>query len=174
MQGISRKILNRVRGHGRGCWVCTPKDFLDLGSRDAVDKAPPNIDATVAALARRDGILILPDSIVAAHQLGLTNAVPARNTYITNGASRTIQIGGRTLELRHASQRLMTWANRPGAPVVQALDWLGKNIADERSLVDTLRSQLSPEIKGDLANGIRLLPTWMIPLVRQVSEGVTA
>ena len=206
MQGISQGILNRVRGHGRGCWVCTPKDFLDLGSRDAVDKAlsrlvkqgvlrrigrglydypriskilkrpaPPNIDATVAALARRDGVLILPDSIVAAHQLGLTNAVPAQNTYITNGASRTMQIGGRTLKLRHTSQRLMAWANRPGAPVVQALDWLGKNIiADDKDLVDTLRSRLSPEIKGDLVNGIRLLPTWMIPIVRQVSEGVTA
>ncbi len=205
MQGIPQKILNRVRGHGRGCWVCTPKDFLDLGSRDAVDKAlsrlveqgvlrrigrgiydypriskilkrpaPPNIDATIAALARRDGISILHDNIVAAHQLGLTNAVPAQNTYITNGASRTIQIGGRTLKLRHASPRLMAWANRPGAPVVQALDWLGKNIADDKDLVDTLRSRLSPEIKRDLVNGIRLLPTWMIPIVRQVSEGVAA
>ena len=39
MSGIADKILNRVRGHGRGQWVCTPKDFIDLGSRDAVDKA---------------------------------------------------------------------------------------------------------------------------------------
>ncbi len=68
----------------------------------------------------------------------------------------------------------MAWANRPGAPVVQALDWLGKNIADDKDLVDTLRSRLSPEIKRDLVNGIRLLPTWMIPVVRRVSKGVTA
>ena len=39
MNHLSDKILNRVRGHGRGKWVCTPKDFLDLGSRPAVQQA---------------------------------------------------------------------------------------------------------------------------------------
>ncbi|AOY78744.1 MULTISPECIES: DUF6088 family protein [Moorena] len=202
MQGIAKKILNRVRGHGRGGWVCTPKDFVDLGSRDAVDKAlsrlvkqgflrrvgrglydyprtsnilkrpaPPNIDAVVEALARRDGISIMPDGIVAAHQLGLTNAVPAQNSYITNGSSRTLQVGGRTIKLRHVSQRLMAWANRPGAPVVRALYWLGENIAADKDVVNTLHNRLSSDIKQDLAEGIKLLPTWMTPVVRQVSKG---
>ena len=39
MNHLSDKILNRVRGHGRGKWVCTPKDFLDLVSRPAVQQA---------------------------------------------------------------------------------------------------------------------------------------
>ena len=39
MAGIADKILRRVRSKGRGKWVCTPKDFLDLGSRASVDKA---------------------------------------------------------------------------------------------------------------------------------------
>ena len=39
MKYLTDKIMKRVRGHGRGNWVCTPKDFLDLGSRAAVDKA---------------------------------------------------------------------------------------------------------------------------------------
>ncbi len=38
MQGIDSKILSRVYGRGRGC-VVTPKDFLDIGSRQAVDLA---------------------------------------------------------------------------------------------------------------------------------------
>ena len=207
MNSIADKILNRVRGHGRGKWVCTPKDFIDLGSRDAVDKAlsrlvkqgslrrvgrglydyprtskilqrpaPPNMNAVIDAIARRDNISILPDGIVAAHHLGLTNAVPAQHSYITNGESRTLKIGGRTLKLRHASQRLMAWQNRSGAPVVQALAWLGKNVAEDKDVVDTLRNRLSPETKQDLVDGIKLLPTWMIPVVRQVSsnESVTS
>jgi Family of unknown function (DUF6088) len=205
MQGIAEKILARVRGHGRGRWVCTSKDFLDLGSRDAVDQAlsrlvkqdilrrvgrglydypriskilqrpaPPDVDEIVAALARRDNISILPDGIVAAHNLGLTNAVPAQHSYITDGSSRTLHIGKRTLKLRHVSTRLMAWKNRPGAPVVRALYWLGKNIADDREVVDTLQKRLSPDIKADLIDGIKLLPAWMIPMVRQVNnqEGV--
>lgn len=39
MDYLSDKIMKRVRAHGRGKWVCTPRDFLDLGRRAAVDKA---------------------------------------------------------------------------------------------------------------------------------------
>jgi hypothetical protein len=201
MQGIAEKILARVRGHGRGQWVCTSKDFLDLGSRDAVDQAlsrlvkqnvlrrigrglydypriskilkrpaPADIDAVIAAVARRDNISILPDGIVVAHNLGLTNAVPARHSYVTDGSSRTMKVGDRSLKLRHVSARLMAWQNRPGAPVVQALHWLGKNIADNQNVVATLQKRLSPDIKADLVDGIKLLPAWMIPVVRQVSS----
>jgi hypothetical protein len=36
---VTDKIMKRIRGYGRAQWVCTPKDFLDLGSRTAIDKA---------------------------------------------------------------------------------------------------------------------------------------
>ena len=109
MTGIADKIMQRVSVHNSGGWVCTPKDFLDLGSREAVDQAlsrlakagrlrrvghglydaprisnvlnrtaPVNLDAAIAALARRDGVRIMPAGLVAANQLGLTNAVPAK------------------------------------------------------------------------------------------------
>ena len=39
MTGIADKIMRRVSVHHSGRWVCTPKDFMDLGSRDAVDQA---------------------------------------------------------------------------------------------------------------------------------------
>ena len=39
MPSVAIRIMRRVRGHGRGRWVCTPRDFLDLGSRAAVDRA---------------------------------------------------------------------------------------------------------------------------------------
>ena len=39
MTGTAAKIMQRVSVHDSGRWVCTPKDFLDLGSREAVDQA---------------------------------------------------------------------------------------------------------------------------------------
>ena len=87
MTGTADKIMQKVSVHDGGRWVCTPKDFLDLGSRDAVDQAlsrlakagrlrrvghglydvprtsnvlngpaPADLDAAIAALARRDGV----------------------------------------------------------------------------------------------------------------------
>ncbi len=115
-----------------------PRDFLDLGGREAVDQAlsrltkagrlrrvghglcdvprlsevlngpaPVDLDAAIAALARRDGVRIMPDGLVAANQLGLTNAVPATATYVTDGHSRTLKIGGRTSQFRHAGPGVM-------------------------------------------------------------------
>lgn len=133
MTGIADRIMKRVRAKGRGRWVCTPKDFLDLGSRAAVDQAlsrlaksgdlrrvgrglydlprtsgvlnrpaPVDMDKAVAALARRDSIRIMPDGITAANQLGLTNAVPAKTSYVTDGTTRDVKIGNRIVRLRHA------------------------------------------------------------------------
>jgi hypothetical protein len=199
MVSLIKRIMRRVRAHGRGKWVCTPKDFLDLGNRAAVDKAlsrlvnngqlrrigrglydfprisgvlkcpaSPNIDAAINALARRDNIKVMPDGIVAASQLGLTNAVPAKTSYITNGSSRILKIGGRTVQFRHVSQRLIVWANRPAAPFVQALDWFGKTVASEPVMINTLRKKLSDTMKQDLIKGIDLLPAWMASIVHKI------
>jgi hypothetical protein len=201
MTSLIDRIMRRVRAHGRGRWVCTPKDFLDLGKRAAVDQAlsrlvkngslrrigrglydfprmsgilnrpaPPDIDTAVATLARRDNIQVMPDSIVAANQLGLTNAVPAKAAYITNGSSRTLKVGGRTVQLHRVRQRLMNWANRPAAPFVQALDWLGKTVASAPRMIDTLRTKLSDAIKQDLMKGLDLLPAWMVSVVHHINS----
>ena len=101
MARMADKIMERVSAHDSGKWVCTPRDFLDLGSREAVDQAlyrlvkagqlrrvghglydmprisevlkrpaPVDLDAAIAAIARRDGVRIMPDGLVSANQLG--------------------------------------------------------------------------------------------------------
>ncbi len=199
MASLPDKIMKRVRGHGRGNWVCTPKDFLDLGGRDAVDQAlsrlvrhgklrrvgrglydlprvsaalkrpvPANVDAVVRALRRKDNIDVMPDGIVAAHGLGLTNAVPAKASYVTNGASRTVAVGRRTIHLRRVPPRVMAWHDRPGAPVVQALRWLGPQLASSPEVVALLSAHLTDDVKKDLQRDIHLLPSWAISIVTEV------
>lgn len=205
MTSLADKIMKRVRGHGRGKWVCTPKDFLDLGSRAAVDQAlsrlckrgvlrrisrglydlprisgilnrpaPANIDAAVDALARRSNTIVVPDGIFAANQLGLTNAVPAKASYITNGATKTIKIGSRTIHLRHVSQRLIDWTDRRAACVVQALDWLGSGVADNPDTIDILRKRVPDDLKHDLIDGEALLPSsWMTSIVHKIAPDLS-
>jgi hypothetical protein len=36
---IADKIMKRIRARGRGKWVCTARDFPDLGGRAVVDQA---------------------------------------------------------------------------------------------------------------------------------------
>ena len=200
MTHMADKIMKRVSAYGRGRWVCTPKDFLDLGSREAVDQAlsrlvksgqlrrvshglydmprmsdvlkrpaPVDLNAAIAALARRDGVRIMPDGLAAANQLGLTNALPAKGSYVTDGSSRTIKIDGRTVRFRHAGPSVMQWAGKPAAPVVQALRWLGPEAAADVQVVSILRRHLPDVVKRDLLQNSRHLPGWALPLARSIT-----
>ena len=204
MSSVADRIMKRVAAHQSGRWVCSPRDFLDLGSREAVDQAllrltragrlrrvgrglydmprfsnvlkraaPVDLDAAIAALARRDGIRIMPDGLVAANQLGLTNAVPAKVSLVTDGPSRTLNIGGRTVRLRHAGPSVMQWAGSPAAPVVQALRWLGPHAAADSRVVSTLSRDLPEHVKRDLVQNERNLPGWVLPLARSITNGQT-
>ncbi|HLO52412.1 MAG TPA: DUF6088 family protein [Kamptonema sp.] len=199
---VAQKIMQRIRQYGDDTWVCTPSDFLDLGSRTIIDKAlsrlvkdgslrrisrglydlprmrgilnrpaAPNVDAAIKALARRDNIKFMPDGIVAANSLGLTNAVPAKTAYLTDGTTRTLKVGGRTVHLKHARKELMSWLDRPGLTVVLALDWLGKLAASGTEVINNLRSRLPDDVKQDLLKGKDILPSWMAKIVDSINQG---
>lgn len=194
---IADRILRRMRGHGRGRWVGTARDFDDFGDRAAVDKAlsrltrdgrirrvgrglydlprhsptlrrdaPVRVDAVVDAVARRDGIRILPDNVVAANALGLTNAVPSRNAFVTDGASRRIRAGGWDIDLKHAGPAIMGFSD--AAPAVQTLHWLGRDLANDPATIGAMRRRLGPAAKRDLSRGIGRLPSWSARAASQV------
>ena len=201
MAHIAQKIMERVSARGKGRWVCGPKDFVDLGTREGIDQAlsrlakagqlrrvghglydmprmsnvlkrpaPVDLDAAIEALARRDGVRLIPDGLVAANQLGLTNAVPANASYVTDGSTRTLTIDGRTVRFRHAGPRVMQWAGKPSAPVAQALRWLGKDMATDPQVVSTLRRHLPEDVKRDLLQNSMDLPGWALPLARSIVD----
>ena len=128
--------------------------------------APVDLDAAIEALARRDGMRYMPDGLVAANQLGLTNAVPARLSYVTDGYSRTLKIDGRTVRFRHTGPSVMRWMGRPSAPVVQALRWLGPSTVSDDHIISTLSRQLPDTVKRDLLHHSRDLPGWALPASR--------
>jgi hypothetical protein len=200
MTPTADKIMKIVSERDRGKWVCTPKDFLDLGSREAVDQAlsrlvkagqlrrvghglydmprmsamlkrpaPVDWEAAIAALARRDSVRIIPDGLAAANQLGLTNAVPAKASYVTDGSTRTLKIDGRTAWFRHMGPSVMQWAGKPAAPVAQALRWLGPDMATDPQVISTLRRNLPDDVKRDLLENSRSLPGWALPLARSIT-----
>ena len=53
MASLSNRILRRLRAKGLGKWVCTPTDFLDLGTRAAVDQTLSRL--TRSGVLRRVG-----------------------------------------------------------------------------------------------------------------------
>lgn len=177
----------------------TPTHFLDLGSRTAVATAlkrhkkagrirqlarglydqpidhptfgriPASADAVARALARRDAVRLQPTGAYAANLLGLSEQVPARIEFLTDGASRSVTLGRREIVLRRTTPRNMATAGSRSGTVIQALRWLGPKEVDERAL-SVLRRQLSDSDRQRLKKDLVYAPTWIAKILRQLAE----
>src|SRR5262245_44406575 len=155
-QSIDSRVLVAIHGRGRGS-VFVPADFLEIGSRQAVDVAlhrlaqkgtirrrargvydfpkehpvlgalQPSAEAVAKALAGRDRTRLQPAGAYAANALGLSEQVPAKAVFLTDGPSRTVRIGAMTIQLRRTTPRNMAAAGRFSGLLIQALRELGKD-----------------------------------------------
>jgi Family of unknown function (DUF6088) len=197
-QSIEATVLYRIRGNGRGS-VFVPAAFFDLGSRQAIAQAihrlvregtirrlargvydfpkqhpalgplSPSADTIARALAGRDRTRLQPAGAYAANALGLSEQVPAKAVFLTDGPSRTVKIGPMTIQLRRTTPRNMAAAGRLSGLLIQALRELGKDhVTPER--IEHLKRTLPPEQRKELLKDLKLAPAWMHPIFRELAE----
>lgn len=196
-QSVEKSVINRIYGRGRGS-VVSPSDFLDLGSRGAVDLAlsrltkkgvlrrvdrgvygfpeksrligelSPRPDEVAKALVRRRGQRLLPSGASAANLLGLTEQVPARVEYLTDGRARRVMIRNLPVVLKQATPGRLATAGRVSGTVAQALRFLRKERVDD-AVVEKLRERLSEADKAQLLRDIPLVPAWVGEVFRRVA-----
>ena len=197
-RSIESLILAVIKRQGRGS-VFVPSDFLSLGSREAVDVVlhrlvkkgtlrrlargvydyprqhpvlgtiEPSAEMIARALAGRDQSRLQPAGAFAVNALGLSEQVPAKNVFLTDGPSRTVQIGSTTIQLRRTTPRNMATAGRLSGLLIQALRELGQvHVTAER--VQHLKNTLPVEQRKNLLSDIRYAPAWMHPIFRELAE----
>ncbi len=197
MQSVDNKVIKRIRGWGRGS-VFTPTMFLDLGSRAAIDKILsrfsqkglirrlfrglydlpenhpvmgklyPSPDTVAKAIAERDSTKILPSGAYAANLLGLSTQVPAQIIFLTDGASRSVKVGGHTITLRRTTPKNMATAGRISGLVIQALKYIGKDHVDS-STVQMLTETLNEADKEQLLKDLIFAPSWIGNIIRKIT-----
>ncbi|MCX6859268.1 MAG: DUF6088 family protein [Verrucomicrobia bacterium] len=188
------KVLYRIRGHRRG-WVFTPAHLADLGSRNAVASAlkrfkaegmirqlarglydcplhepvlgtvTPSADAIARALVVRDAIRLQPSGAYAANVLGLSEQVPSRIVFLTDGPARKVKIGKREILLLHTTPRNMATAGRKSGTLIQALRHLGQKQVDDKVLA-TLRRHINEADSPSILKDLRHAPAWIADLLR--------
>ena len=197
-QAVERAILASIRGRGRGC-VFVPADFLELGSRESIDvalhnltregtirrlargvydypiehpvlgKLMPEAETIAKALAGRDQIKLQPAGAYAANALGLSEQVPAKAVFLTDGPSRTVKIGPMTIQLRQTTAKNMAAAGRLSGLLIQAFRELGKDhITPER--IAHLKKKLPLDKRRQITKDIKLAPAWMRQLFLEIAE----
>lgn len=197
-QAIEAQIVAAINSRGRGS-VFVPADFLDIGSRRAVDVTlhrltrqgairrlargvydfpkehrilgplMPSAEAVARALAGRDRTRLQQAGAYAANTLGLTEQVPAKMVFLTDGPAKTVKIGPMTIQLRRTTPKNMEAAGRLSGLLIQALRELGQEhitLARREHLKRTIPLAKRKELLKDL----RLAPTWMQPIFRELAE----
>jgi len=196
-QSIDSKVLSRITATGPG-WVFTPSNFIDLGSRDAIASAlkrhkkeglirqlarglydyprqdrqlgilSPSVDSVANAIKGRDAIRLQPSGAYAANLLGLSEQVPMRVLFLTDGPSRNVKIGKQQILLKKTTPRNMATAGKVSGLVIQALRYLGRRSVED-SMVRKLRRRLKVEEKKQLLKDIRYAPVWIGEVLKKIA-----
>jgi len=197
LDSIDSKVLKRIRQKGEG-WVFTPSAFADLGSRNAIDLAlmrqkrtgkirqlarglydyprhhpklgllAPSPEAVADALKGSEAIRLQPSGAYAANLLGLSQQVPVKVVFLTDGPSRRVAIGKQELILKRTTPRNMATAGKASGLVIQALRDLGRRNVDD-TVMRTLKKKLSDDDKEQLIKDLRYAPAWIADVMRRIA-----
>jgi len=194
---VDASISRQVRRAKPGT-VFTPALFAGLGGRAAIDKALqrlvardelrrlsrglydkprqdpllgtlwPSVDAVVAALTGKDKLRLQPTGAYAANLLGLSDQVPARVEFLTDGTSRTVRAGPMQIVLKRTTPRQMAAAGRTSGLVIQALRSLGpEHVTPER--LERLRRSVPAAERRTLLADLAVAPGWMQSILRALA-----
>jgi hypothetical protein len=199
-QSADKSILARIYGLGRGA-VFAPAKFQDLGSVDAIHNAlarhtkagtirqlarglydypvqhpilgtvAPSADAIARALVGRDAIRLQPTGAYAANLLGLSDQVPTKIVFLTDGPTRNVKLGKRTITLKHTTPKNMATAGRKSGTLIQALRHLGQDQVDDK-VIATLRRQVPDADRANIRKDLRYAPAWIADILRKLSEPI--
>lgn len=186
-----------IYGHRRG-WVFTPGAFAALGDPRVIGMAltrltrkgvirqlarglydypidhptfgriPPSADAIAKALSARHAIRLQPAGAYAANVLGLSDQVPTRIVFLTDGPSRRVRIGQREIVLTGTTPRNMATAGRKSGTIIQALRHIGERNVTEKHLA-ILKRQLDDKDRAQLIKDLRYAPGWMVEMLRRLA-----
>ena len=198
MKSIDNKIVSSIYGHGRG-FVFTPNLFSSLGDprvigtaltrlsrkgtirrlarglydyprkHDQLGLLSPSIDDVANALKGRDAARLQPSGAYAANLLGLSDQVPMKVVFLTDGPSKHIQLGKQEIILQRTTPRNMATAGRTSGLIIQALRYLGQRHVDDEVL-HALKSRLSDDDKKQLIKDQQYAPAWIADIMRNISN----
>jgi hypothetical protein len=192
---VENKIFESLKSRKKGI-VIFISDFLDYGNSESVKKALlrlneketivrlahgiylypkvdkelgvlfPSTEDIALAIARRDKVRIIPTGVQALNKLGLSTQVPMKVVYLTDGGTRNIKVGKRTISFRNTSPKNLFMKGEISSLVIQALKTIGNSKLDDSTLLK-IQDILKQEKKENIVNDAKLAPEWINKILIQ-------
>jgi len=197
MDSAAKKIMFRIRRNKRG-WVFTPKDFLDLSTRQNIDfvlhrlvkqgtirrlsrglydypakhsllgTLSADSNAIAHAVARSCNDTVHMSDAMAANTLHLSTQVPAKVVYLTRNTKKTIRVGNRLISLTPTKLPLDNKNDRT-TMVLQALNYFGKYGIDDQ-IISKCRAILDDKDRHSLLQlSTQVRGAWLADAVRKIA-----
>lgn len=197
---ISDTVFKRIRAKKRG-WVFTPKDFIDLGSRAAIDQTlsrlvskglirrldrgiydfprrhptlgtlSPDMADLANAKASQTGDIAFASGAMAANILGLSTQVPAKPIYSTNGKSRMADVAGKMITYKHARVPILDSISQNANLALQALYYFGKNNITS-DIIAKCATRLDSNDLRQLNKVKPQIPSWLADTILKIENAV--
>lgn len=186
MQNVHENVTNLLSMHRIGS-ILFPSDFRGTGSEGAIKMAlsrlakegkvqriahgiyfkPPTdpllgkLDASpefvAQQLAEREKVRIRPAGAFALQKLGLSNQVPTKLVYLTDGHPRKLKIGKASIEFKATTPKKMAMSGDLSSMLILALDELDlSNLTGEQQ--SRILALLQIMDRAELDNDLRLAP----------------
>ena len=178
-----------IYGHGRG-WVFTPQHFSAIGSNTGVRTALsrlqkeriirriaqgiydyprihktlgilfPEVEAVAKAFAEKNGAKIQASGAYAANLIGLSDQVPGRVVFLTDGPTGKIRVGKLEISFRKTTVKNMFAAGSREALVIQAFKFMKENNINPIMLKATKRF-LKGTTRREFDSNLKFAPHWI-------------
>ena len=128
---------------------------------------PTDPEKVAYALAKKYHWTISPCGDVALNKLGLSTQVPVVWSYVSDGPYREFTWDNIILSFKHKTNREISFMSRISIMVIEAIETLGKDNIDEKTIA-ILRSRLSGEEKTVLLKDATDSTSWIFDIVKKV------
>jgi hypothetical protein len=193
---IENKIALKISNLQKGSIIFV-EDFLDYGNTENIKKSLlrlsekgillrlafgiylypkidtelgvlyPSVEEIAQAIARRDKARIIPTGISALNKLGLSTQVPLKAVYLTDGATRIVKIGNRTITFKKTSPKNLLAKGKISGLAIQALKSIGKDNVEEE-VFEKIKGLLKKENKETIMHDAKLAPAWINKILMSI------
>lgn len=199
-QSIMSSVKNRILRHGRG-WVFSAHDFTDLGSDSGVRTAlsrlqedrlirrvsqgiydypkthaalgtlSPSTDDVAQAYAAKNGAKIQASGAYAANAIGLSEQVPGRAVFLTDGPTGRVKVKNLEIIFKKTTVKNMFAAGSREALAIQAMKFMTEKHLNSYRL-EKIKTLLMGSTRKDFEKNIQYAPRWIRSILFKLMDGV--
>ena len=185
-ESISSQIENKIKRSKPG-QIILPSDFKDLGTSTAIRKTLsrlvdqkvlvrmgqgvyvipihdklfgevlPSMEEIAASLAEKEHVKIMPTGQYALNKIGLSNQVPMKMVFLTNGTKKNITIGKSSILFQPTTTKKLAMVGSISSLLFLGLEELDLNRLKESEL-EKIIALLKKEDQNNLKHDLKLAP----------------